>query len=141
MAAAKSQYDRHRESIFNGWIRTTENVAGCQALRKKIGHILFSFRVIHGGSIFVTVTPNRCNSALLVYLSRTRVNDTCFLDRNSSTQQRQQHCGSSSPNFLSEHDIHCDPDGTNVRVAIPLPGIHDMQVWAAQDPLATTHPF
>ena len=40
------------KTILNGWIRTTENVPGCQALRKKIGHILFGFRVIYGESIF-----------------------------------------------------------------------------------------
>ena len=33
------------KSIVNGWIKTTGVVAGCQALRKKIGHILFAFRV------------------------------------------------------------------------------------------------
>ena len=90
------------KSILNGWIKTTENVAGCQALRKKIGHILFGFRVCYGDSILVTVTPNRRNSALLLYLSRTRVNDTCFLAANSSTQQRKQHCGSESPNLLTQ---------------------------------------
>ena len=119
----------------------SENVAGCQALRKKIGHIIFRFRLCYGDSIFVTVTPNRRNSALLLYLSRTRVNDTCFLAANSSTQQRKQHCGSATPNFVSEHDIHSDPDGRKVRAAIPLPAIHDRQVWSAQDPLATTHQF
>ena len=66
------------KTILNWWIKTTENVPGCQALRKKIGHILFGFRVVYGETIFVIVTPNRRNSALLLYLSRTRSNDTCF---------------------------------------------------------------
>eukprot|EP00973_Karenia_brevis_P040326 5571018-Karenia_brevis.AAC.1 len=35
------------KTIVNGWIKSTENVAGCQALREKIGHILFGFRVVH----------------------------------------------------------------------------------------------
>eukprot|EP00973_Karenia_brevis_P024301 3353997-Karenia_brevis.AAC.1 len=35
------------KTILNGWIKSTVNVAGCQALRKKIGHILFGFRVVH----------------------------------------------------------------------------------------------
>ena len=77
------------KTILNGWIKTTETVAGCQALRKKIGHILFGFRVVHGDAIFVTVTPNRHNSALLLYLSRTRVNDTYFLSASSSAQYRR----------------------------------------------------
>eukprot|EP00973_Karenia_brevis_P022377 3080118-Karenia_brevis.AAC.1 len=35
------------KTVLNGWIKSTENVAGCQAPRKKIGHILFGFRVVH----------------------------------------------------------------------------------------------
>ena len=40
------------KTILNGWIKTTEIVAGCQALRKKIRHILFGFRVVYGEAIF-----------------------------------------------------------------------------------------
>eukprot|EP00973_Karenia_brevis_P027376 3774449-Karenia_brevis.AAC.1 len=36
------------KTFLNGWIKSTENVAGCQALRKKIGHILFGIRVVYG---------------------------------------------------------------------------------------------
>eukprot|EP00973_Karenia_brevis_P006115 832316-Karenia_brevis.AAC.1 len=73
--------------------------------------ILLGFRVVYGDAVFVTVTPNRRNSALLMYLSRTRMNETCFLDGNSSTQYRRQHCGMDVPNFISEQSIHGDNDG------------------------------
>ena len=128
-------------SILNGWIETIANVAGCQSLSKKIVHVLFGFRVIHGDSIFVTVSPNRRNSVLLLYLSRTRINDTCFLSANSSTQYRKQHCGSDSPNFISSHSIHADKDGKKVRIEMPMPSIHDCQVLTAEDPLAMVHQF
>ena len=127
------------KTILNGWIKSTETVAGSQALRKKIGHILFGFRVVYGDAIFVTVTPNRRNSALLLYLSRTGVNDTCFLSASSSAQYRRQHCGMDSPNFISEHSIHTDKDGQKVRLEIPMPSMSDRQMLAAQDPLATAH--
>ena len=55
------------KTVLNGWIETTENVVGCPALRKKIECILVGFRVSYGDAILVTVTPNRCNSALLLY--------------------------------------------------------------------------
>eukprot|EP00973_Karenia_brevis_P053151 7389184-Karenia_brevis.AAC.1 len=40
------------KTVLNGWIKTTENLAGCQALPKEIGHILFGFRVVYGDAIF-----------------------------------------------------------------------------------------
>ena len=49
---------------------------GCQAIRQKIGHILFGFRVVYGEVVFVTISPNRRHSSLLLRLSRTRANDT-----------------------------------------------------------------
>ena len=129
------------KTILNGWIRTTENVPGCQALRKKIGHILFGFRVTYGESIFVTVTPNRRNSALLLYLSRTRANDTCFKCTMPSTQYRKRHCGFDSPNFISNQNIAADPDGNKVRIEIPVPSMLDRQKLVAEDPLAIAHHF
>ena len=129
------------KTILNGWIKTTEYVAGCQAIRKKIGHILFGFRVSYGDAIFVTVTPNRRNSALLLYLSRTRINDTCFLSASSSTQYRKERCGSDSQNFVSQHSIHGDTDGKKVSIEIPLPCMHDRQGLTAEVPLAIGHQF
>ena len=49
---------------------------GCQAIRQKIGHILFGFRVVYGEVVFVTISPNRRHSSLLLRLSRVRANDT-----------------------------------------------------------------
>ena len=54
----------------------TKYMSGCQAIRQKIGHILFGFRVVYGEVIFVTISPNRRHSSLLLRLSRVRANDT-----------------------------------------------------------------
>ena len=53
----------------------------------------------------------------------------------TAARSREKNTGSATPNFVSEHDIHSDPDSRKVRVAIPLPVIHDRQIWAAKDPL------
>ena len=129
------------KTILHGWIKTTENVPGCQALRKKNGRILFGFRVTYGESIFVTVTPNRRNSALLLYLSRARANDTCFKCTRSSTQYRKRHCGFDSPKFISNESIASDENGNRVRVEVPVPSMLDRQKLVAEDPLATAHHF
>ena len=54
----------------------TKYMSGCQAIRQKIGHILFGFRVVYGEVIFVTISLNRRHSSLLLRLSRVRANDT-----------------------------------------------------------------
>ena len=62
--------------ILRSYLNTTSCIAGCQAIRSKIGHCLFGFRVVHGESIFVTVSPNRRHSSLILNLSRCRHTDT-----------------------------------------------------------------
>ena len=63
--------------LLRSYFNTTNNIAGCQALRKKIGHILFGMRIVYGPNpIFVTVSPNRRHSGLLYKLHRVRRNDT-----------------------------------------------------------------
>ena len=56
-----TQYQKHAmddemndvaKMIFRGWIRTTECVAGCQATRRKMGHIVFGFNCCYGGAVY-----------------------------------------------------------------------------------------
>ena len=46
------------KTILRSYLKTTENIVGCQAIRRKIGHCCFGLRVVHGETIFVTVSPN-----------------------------------------------------------------------------------
>ena len=64
------------KTILRAYLNTTSNIAGCQAIRQKIGHCCFGFRVVHGEVIFVTVSPNRRHSSMILKLSRARRNDT-----------------------------------------------------------------
>ena len=41
--------------ILRSYLNVTSNISGCQALRRRIGHILFGFRCIYGEIIFLTV--------------------------------------------------------------------------------------
>ena len=61
--------------ILGAYTKTTRNIAGCQQLRPTIGKILFGMRVFYGEPIFVTISPNRRHSSLLLKLSRKRAND------------------------------------------------------------------
>ena len=42
--------------ILRSYLNMTSKIAGCQAIRKRIGHCCFGFRVVHGEVIFVTVS-------------------------------------------------------------------------------------
>ena len=53
------------QAVLRGTLNATKNVAGCQALRKRIGHILFGFRVVYGECLFWTISPNRKHLTLL----------------------------------------------------------------------------
>ena len=61
--------------VLRSYLDVTKNISGCQALRGRIGHILFGFRCVYGECIFFTVSPNRRHSSLIFKLSRARSND------------------------------------------------------------------
>ena len=41
--------------ILRCYFNITQSIAGCQAIKRRIGHCLFGFRVVYGECIFVTV--------------------------------------------------------------------------------------
>ena len=45
------------KTILRSYLNTTSSIAGCQAIRIKIGHLCFGFRVVNGEVIFVTFSP------------------------------------------------------------------------------------
>ena len=61
--------------LLRCYLSTTQSIAGCQARRRRIGHCLFGFRVVAGECTFVTVSPNRRWSQLIMRLPRIRRND------------------------------------------------------------------
>ena len=57
------------KTVLRAYLNTTASISGCQAIRKRIGHCCFGFRVVHGECVFVTVSPSRRHSAMILKLS------------------------------------------------------------------------
>ena len=98
------------EKVLRSYLNTTSSIAGCQAIRSKICHCWFGFRVVHGEVIFVTVSPNRRHSAMILKLSRARRNDVSLLGDDEVARSRQSHCGPNTPHFFSTYSIADDPE-------------------------------
>ena len=122
-----------------GWAR----VLGITLItaRNSIGHACFGFRVVNGEVIFITVSPNRRHSAMILKLSRTRVNDVGIQKVDASSAARKRFCGKETPAIFSENNIADDPDGKSVSVEMQLPELHLRQALNAQDPIASVHHY
>ena len=127
--------------ILRSYLNTTASIAGCQAIRLKMGHCCFGFRVVHGEVIFVTVSPNRRHSAMVLKLSRARRNDASLLGEDAVSRERRKHCGPEGPHIFSKWSVTEDPNAERTSVEIPLPDILTRQAWNAQDPLASCHHY
>jgi hypothetical protein len=85
------------KTLLRSYLNVTRAISGCQAIRKRIGHCLFGFRVVYGDVIFVTVSPNRRHSTWLMRVSRIRRNDTMHLGSGPHVKKREAHAGSQTP--------------------------------------------
>jgi len=128
-------------TILTCYLRTTQSIAGCQALRRRIGHCLFGFRVVHGECIFVTVSPNRRHSALLLRLSRVRRSDTALDAQTSVAEARRAHASSSSPPLFIDAEVGDEEAVEEATATLKFPTLPDRQAWAAQDPLSSVHHY
>jgi hypothetical protein len=89
--------------LLRSYFNTTKNIAGCQALRKKIGHILFGMRIVYGSNpVFLTVSPKRRHSGLLYKLQRLRRNDSCATGVDDISRQRKNGLGLMIHVYLSK---------------------------------------
>ena len=86
--------------LLHSYLNTTSSIAGCQALRTKLGHCLFGLRVVHGECIFITISPNRRHNTLLWRLSRARENDPFINTATASARARKMHCGPDDPRLF-----------------------------------------
>ena len=129
------------KTILRAYLNTTASIAGCQQIRKKIGACCFGFRVVQGECIFVTVSPNRRHSSMVLKLSRVRRGDTGVSAKDATSQARHKHADPSTPKIFSATSLSDDPDGTAVVKEIPLPPILVRQAWNAQDPLASVYHY
>ena len=133
--------------ILRSYLSVTSNISGCQALRRRIGHILFVFRCVYGECLFVAVSPNRKRSSLIFRLSRARVNVPGMFGRGKGSMDagkmtsywRHRDASPNEPNIFTEKRVTSDPTGAEVAKDIELPEWLVRQQWLAQDPLASVH--
>ena len=125
--------------LLRAYFNTTRNISGCQALRKRIGHCLFGMRVVHGEPIFLTLSPNRRHSTLILKLSRLRRNDTGLQSTDPCTQARREFQGADVPPIFFDGLVSSDADVDRAEVTLKLPPIKVRQGMNAQDPLSSVH--
>ena len=93
------------KQILKCYLETTRTIAGCQAIRRRIGHCLFGFRCVSGEVIFVTVSPSRRYSHMLLRMSRIRRNDpmanATLRKERVHTSSRFAHAGPSTPGLFT----------------------------------------
>ena len=115
--------DAAEKLILRSYLAVTKNISGCQAIRQRIGHILFGFRCCYGECIFVTVSPNRRHSALIFRLSRARRNDPMLIPRGQDAEYtaeevsywRRRYASAMEPKFITTANINADPIGETVQ--------------------------
>jgi len=151
--------------ILRCYLNVTQSIAGCQAIRRRIGHCLFGFRVVVGECIFVTISPNRRWSRLIMRLSRIRRNDpmadaTVRAER-SHVEKRAAHAGATSPelgvdidNDVDLHYLFAEYDDLTpeeklqarkkvdrVFLDLQMPSLEEKQAWNSEDPLSSVHHY
>ena len=115
------------KTILRAYLNTIANIAGCQAIRRKIGHCCFGMRVVNGETIFVTVSPNRRHSSMILKLSRARRHDTSLVGTDPVTRTRREFCGKDLPRVFSQNWYEDDERGESAIKEIPLP-----ELWVRQ---------
>ena len=151
--------------LLRCYFNITQSIAGCQAIRRRIGHCLFGFRVVYGECIFVTVSPNRRWSRLLMRMSRIRRNDpmanaSMRRDRDH-VDKRFYHADASTPSLYTEIDDERDleylfteyadmsfaeqeksrQNVERIFLELQMPSLTAKQAWNAEDPLASVHNY
>ena len=105
-------YFQQQRVILRCYLNVTQSIAGCQAIRRRIGHCLFGFRVVAGECIFVTISPNRRWSQLIMRCSRIRPNDPManadIRSDSGHVSYRARHADASSPGLFAELDDEVD---------------------------------
>ena len=151
------------KTLLRSYLRVTQSIAGCQALRRRVGHCLFGLRVVYGDVIFVTASPNRRHSHLLLRVSRIRSNDTMHLASGTHARVRKANAGSDLPplhwpsgtdlddimeNLFVEYSEMDDEEKErhqekveHAAIELNIPSFRERQVLNAQDMLGSVHHY
>ena len=128
-------------TILGAYFKTTRSIAGCQAIRRRIGHCLFGMRAVQGECIFVTISPNRRNSGLVLHLSRLRANDPTLHAQTDVAQCRAKNAGSMSPSIFIDGTYDDQVAVEEAYATLNYPPLKVRQDLNAQDPLSSVHHY
>ena len=123
--------------LLDSYRRVTKGFAGSQEVRRKAGHCLFGLRATQGEGLFITISPNRRHSTLLMRLSRARLHDTSLQATDDVTAWRRRLAGANEPSVGV-------PNGVLPEEAfreLELPPIGTRQALNARDPLSSIHRY
>ena len=87
------------EDFFIDYGKSTKNLAGAQQIRRKANHCIFGAGVFFGDGLFITISPNRRHSCLVLKLSRARANDTSLNSPTDVAQCRKKFAGAAKPSL------------------------------------------
>ena len=128
------------KTILASYFKTTQAIAGCQAIRKRIGHCLFGMRAVYGERIFITVSPNRRHSSMILRLRRVRENDPVAHAGTPASECVRDHAGPLEPPMFLHGAL--GPGADECAFAeVPFPELRMRQSMNAQDPLSSVHHY
>ena len=126
-------------------MNTTRNIAGCQALRRRMGHCLFGMRVVEGECVFLTFSPNRRQSSMIFKMSRTWATDTALKRPADAARFRAKCSSADAPKIFTEKYVadyeDLDVKDEEVQFELPLPPLSTRQACNAEDPLSSVHHY
>ena len=127
--------------ILSSYFKATRSIAGCQAIRRRIGHCLLGMRAVYGECVFVTVSPNRRHSGMVLHLSRVRVNDPTLRADSDVARARAMYAGSASPSMFLDGLPDEDVAVEEAYATLDFPALRTRQALNAQDPLSSVHHY
>jgi len=123
--------------LLRSYLNVTHNIAGCQAIRRRIGHCIFGMRIVHGDGAFFTISPNRRWSTLLLKLHRARPHDTSLQGDDSLTAGRLRFAGADAPPIFFDGEVDNAMDVEEAEATLNLMPLADRLALNAQDPLSS----
>ena len=91
--------------------------------------------------IFLTISPNRRHSCLLLKLARARKHDVGLEGDDDVSRARRRYAGSAQPPIFYEGTVDDSDDIETACVELHLPDVSIRQAINAQDPLSSVHHY
>ena len=130
--ATKPPLNSCAKKLLNNLQHITAKIPGTQEIRKKMRYMTHSYRVVYGAPIFLTMSPDEKQSAVMLRFSRLRRCDPAH-----AGDVRSQKWGERSQPSLDEDFLSLSVD----QVKEMLPEYDERRAILARDPLAAADGF